>query len=102
MGPHLSPAPWRTDPECGDESVLDANGFMVADCAIFGRGSCRERNVANARAIAALPGLLAEIAALKRALVRHNCGKPTCICVACCREEDARNESKTGKLEPQK
>lgn len=54
----LSPSPWSTDHECGDESVLDANGFMVADCAIFGPGSSAERNAANARAVAALPALL--------------------------------------------
>ena len=32
-----------------------------------------------------------EVEALKHCLVRHNCGKPECLCVKCCREEDARN-----------
>jgi hypothetical protein len=58
----VSPGPWTTNSECGDESVLDANGFMVADCAIFGankRFSQRTgENAANARAIAQLPALL--------------------------------------------
>jgi hypothetical protein len=58
----LSPAPWVTDSDCGDESVLDADGFMVADCAIFSmRRDFRPRggdNVANARLVAAAPYLL--------------------------------------------
>lgn len=59
MESNLSPAPWTTDPECGDESVLDADGFMVADCAIFSlRRGFSERGVSNARAVALIPALL--------------------------------------------
>ena len=65
MGQELSPGPWQTNVECGDESVLDANGFMVADCAVFGASArfkdrCGD-NIANARAIAAVPSLLAYV-----------------------------------------
>lgn len=62
MEPNLSPGPWTVDSECGDESVLDADGFMAADCAIFSpREDFRKRggdNVANARLIAAAPEML--------------------------------------------
>lgn len=61
MEPNLSPGPWVTNAECGDESVLDADGFMVADCAIFSmHRDWKKRkgdNRANARAIAMLPVL---------------------------------------------
>ncbi len=61
-----TPGPWSTDPDTMHQSVLDANGVMVADCAIFGIGledsrsdrACEE----NARLIAAAPDMAAEIA----------------------------------------
>ena len=53
--------PWKTDPECGNESVIDAGGFLIADCAIFGPKADPARNRANARLIAAAPDLLAAL-----------------------------------------
>lgn len=62
MGTQMhTPGPWKTDPGCGDESVLGPDGFMVADCAIFSmrKGAPTvERNRANASLIAAAPELL--------------------------------------------
>ncbi len=56
-------APWGLNHECGDESVIRPNGFLVADCAIFGWGASAERNRANAALIVwmrtNLPALLA-------------------------------------------
>lgn len=52
------PTPWATDSECGDESVLDASGRMVADCAIFGAGRTQESNRITARLVAAIPEML--------------------------------------------
>lgn len=54
-------APWRTDPDVGNESVLGADGIMVADCSIFTARNHRRNpaiNQANARLIAAAPDLL--------------------------------------------
>lgn len=59
-----TPGPWRTDPECGDQSVLGPDGYMVADCAIFSlrKGApSGERCASNARLIAAAPGMLAKL-----------------------------------------
>lgn len=59
-----TPGPWVTDAECGNESVLGPDGFMVADCAIFSmrKGApTEERNRANARLIAAAPELYREL-----------------------------------------
>lgn len=47
--------PWMTDPECGNETVVDSEGVTVADCAIFGPGITQERNQAHARAVSAIP-----------------------------------------------
>lgn len=59
MEPHMSPAPWFTSTECGGESVVDSDGFMVADCAIFSLSRRRRGcSATNARVIAALPSLL--------------------------------------------
>ena len=70
MPTKLAPAPWTTDPKTEHQSVLDANGVMVADCAIFGieLGDTRSDDVcaAHARAIAALPDLMAFIEQLAR------------------------------------
>lgn len=50
--------PWKTDPECGHETVVDESGRLIADCAIFGldRGEIGNREIA--RLIAAAPDLL--------------------------------------------
>lgn len=56
-----TPGPWRTDPDVGNESVLGADGIMVADCSIFTARNHRRNpaiNQANARLIAAAPDLL--------------------------------------------
>lgn len=31
-----TPGPWSTDPEAENQTVLGPDGFIVADCAIFG------------------------------------------------------------------
>lgn len=62
-----TPGPWETYHECGDESVLGPDGFMVADCAIFSLrpgAPTVERCRANARLIAAAPDMLAALRAL--------------------------------------
>lgn len=59
----FTPGPWETDEELGHESVLGADGAMVADCAIFGLWVIRSQRVnqANARLIAAAPEMLAAL-----------------------------------------
>lgn len=56
----LAKTPWTTDHECGDETVLDADGNMVADCSIVGMDASftDERCRANAKLCAAAPDLL--------------------------------------------
>jgi hypothetical protein len=60
-----TPGPWRTDPECGDQSVLGADGSLVADCCIMGIPGGPHRSVeeceANARLIAAVPAMLSAL-----------------------------------------
>lgn len=42
------PLPLRTDPDCGNETVLGRDGFLFADCSIFGPGTSEARNQRNA------------------------------------------------------
>lgn len=71
----VAPQPWRTDADVGHESLLDARGHMVADCAIFGRSRhiTPERNRANAAFIAAASpdAVLGLIALARIALARR-------------------------------
>jgi hypothetical protein len=57
-----TPGPWLLNDKAGYESVLADNGFMVADCMVFGFTSRNARteeiNRANARLISAAPDLL--------------------------------------------
>lgn len=55
--------PWRTDPECGHESILDRHGKLVADCAIFGPGTSQEQNQRRAARIVELVNAAAKPAA---------------------------------------
>ena len=61
-----TPGPWRTDPETNHESVLGADGKVVADCAIFGTLAAHndEQCAANARLVSAAPGLLSSLKAI--------------------------------------
>lgn len=68
-----TPGPWETDPEFEHQTVLGPDGFVVADCAIFGFGEiaeARHEDVcrANARLVAAAPDLLAALTALDQVL----------------------------------
>lgn len=64
--------PWRTDPEMGDEIVIDARGDVIADCAIFGiDGRTALENQANARLCAASPDIAFALRNLLAASERH-------------------------------
>ena len=57
-----TPGPWTTNSEVEHQAVLGPNGFMVADCAIFGFGPdapSSECCTANGHLVAAAPDLLA-------------------------------------------
>lgn len=60
--PAFTEGPWRTDEDCGHESVSGPDGAMVADCSIFVSPKFGERrtqtNRANARLIAAVPDMV--------------------------------------------
>jgi len=66
-----TPGPWTTDPEVGHESVIDGEGRLIADCAIFGHGFKRELNVANARLISAAPDLLTALRIVQVAAINQ-------------------------------
>lgn len=71
----FTPGPWKTDADCADESVLAADGLMVADCAIFGSAVEGKRpdgfRTANARLISASPEMYEALIVLTGALVEH-------------------------------
>lgn len=67
--------PWSTDPETENQSVLGPDGFLVADCAIFGFGEIAEQRsneicTSNAHLIVTAvnerPALLVEVEDLRR------------------------------------
>lgn len=59
-GRNYTDGPWSTDASTGDESVIGADGILVADCAIFGKQESRtaEINRANARLVKESPTLV--------------------------------------------
>lgn len=70
--PAFTEGPWRTDEDCGHESVSGPDGAMVADCSIFVSPKFGERrtqtNRANARLIAAAPDMVEALTKLEAAL----------------------------------
>lgn len=47
----MAPRPWKTDPELGDECILDANGVLVCDLSIFHQERSVEQNKYHAKLI---------------------------------------------------
>ena len=54
-----TPGPWKTDSQYDDETVVGADGMMVADCCITQR--TKDITQANARLIAAAPAMAARL-----------------------------------------
>ncbi len=63
-----TPGPWKTNPKVMHQAVLGPDGYMVADCAIFGgiKAPTSERCTANGHLVSAAPDLLAALQGILR------------------------------------